>query len=115
MNCAKADVLSLDMPSGISADTGRVLGAAVCAKKTVTFGYKKLGLVLYPGAAHAGIISVRDIGLCDRCFESAYQPPIPYQPGRRQGASGQKSQFQKGTFGKVLLSRALKVNMSSAA
>ena len=42
MNKAKADILSLDIPSGISANTGEVMGIAIKAKKTVTFAYKKL-------------------------------------------------------------------------
>jgi NAD(P)H-hydrate epimerase len=114
MNCAKADVLSLDMPSGISADTGRVLGAAVCAKKTVTFGYKKLGLVLYPGAEHAGIVTVRDIGFCGGCFEGVYPNAYSYTPDDLKRLPARNPHSNKGTFGKVL-AIAGSVNMSGAA
>lgn len=56
-------VISVDLPSGIDADTGAVLGVAVEADITVTFQYPKLGHVLYPGRAHAGEIRVVDIGI----------------------------------------------------
>lgn len=58
-------VLAVDMPSGISADTGAVLGTALCADKTVTFGYRKCGQLLYPGAAYCGELTVADIGFAD--------------------------------------------------
>jgi NAD(P)H-hydrate epimerase len=58
-----ARVLSVDVPSGLSADTGRPLGACVEADATVTFGLQKRGLVLYPGATLAGTVTVADIGL----------------------------------------------------
>lgn len=56
-------VLSIDVPSGINSDTGQVMGVAVEADKTVTFGYLKPGLLHYPGAAHAGELRLIDIGL----------------------------------------------------
>jgi ADP-dependent NAD(P)H-hydrate dehydratase / NAD(P)H-hydrate epimerase len=60
---AGARVLAVDVPSGLSADTGRPLGPCVQADRTVTFGFQKRGLVLYPGARLAGEVSVADIGL----------------------------------------------------
>jgi NAD(P)H-hydrate epimerase len=62
---AGARVLAVDVPSGLSADTGRPLGACVRADRTVTFGFMKRGLVLHPGAALAGEVSVSDIGIPD--------------------------------------------------
>ena len=60
---AGARVLAVDVPSGLSADTGRPLGPCVRADRTVTFGFQKRGLVLYPGAALAGEVTVADIGI----------------------------------------------------
>jgi len=60
---AGARVLAVDVPSGLSADTGRPLGACVRADRTVTFGFQKRGLVLHPGAAQAGEVIVADIGI----------------------------------------------------
>ena len=62
VNDAGVPVISADIPSGISADTGEVLGAAIKANQTVAFGLPKRGHVLHPGAAHTGRLSVADIG-----------------------------------------------------
>ena len=43
---AGARVLAVDVPSGLSADTGRPLGACVRAGRTVTFAFRKRGLAL---------------------------------------------------------------------
>jgi len=53
----------VDLPSGIDADTGAVDGPAVRADVTVTFGTWKPGLLVDPGAAHAGVTELVDIGL----------------------------------------------------
>jgi len=58
-----AQVLAVDVPSGLSANTGRALGACVTADRTVTFACLKRGLVLHPGPAHAGAVEVVDIGI----------------------------------------------------
>ncbi|WP_329040059.1 NAD(P)H-hydrate dehydratase [Streptomyces sp. NBC_00178] len=58
-----APVLSVDLPSGVEADTGQVLGAAVRADATVTFGAYKPGLLVDPAAGHAGALRLVDIGL----------------------------------------------------
>jgi hydroxyethylthiazole kinase-like uncharacterized protein yjeF len=58
-------VVAVDVPSGVDADTGEVAGAgaAVRADVTVTFGALKPGLLVDPGAAHAGAVDLVDIGL----------------------------------------------------
>jgi NAD(P)H-hydrate epimerase len=56
-------VLSVDIPSGLSADTGRPLGPCVAADRTVTFAFPKRGLVIFPGASLAGTLVVADIGI----------------------------------------------------
>ncbi|HSN92150.1 MAG TPA: NAD(P)H-hydrate dehydratase [Anaeromyxobacteraceae bacterium] len=58
-----ARVLAVDVPSGLSADTGRPLGACVRADLTVTFAFQKRGLVLHPGPHFAGEVRVADIGI----------------------------------------------------
>ena len=60
---AGAKVLAIDVPSGVSADTGDTPGEAVSADVTVTFAYKKVGLTKAPGSALAGKIIVKDIGI----------------------------------------------------
>jgi ADP-dependent NAD(P)H-hydrate dehydratase / NAD(P)H-hydrate epimerase len=58
-----AVVVAVDLPSGVDADTGVVEGAAIEAGVTVTFGTLKPGLLIDPGARHAGVIELIDIGL----------------------------------------------------
>jgi ADP-dependent NAD(P)H-hydrate dehydratase / NAD(P)H-hydrate epimerase len=54
-------VIAADIPSGIHADTGEVMGTAVKAWSTVTFAFPKKGLYFYPGKEHSGIINIADI------------------------------------------------------
>ena len=56
-------VVAVDVPSGVDASTGEVAGEAVRADVTVTFGAWKIGLLVSPGAEHAGVVDVVDIGL----------------------------------------------------
>jgi hydroxyethylthiazole kinase-like uncharacterized protein yjeF len=58
-----AVVVAVDLPSGVDADTGVVEGAAIQAGVTVTFGTLKPGLLIDPGARHAGVVELIDIGL----------------------------------------------------
>lgn len=63
INRVKVPVVALDLPSGIDADTGQVLGAAVRAQLTVTFAAHKPGLHQYPGVEHAGVVECVSIGV----------------------------------------------------
>jgi hydroxyethylthiazole kinase-like uncharacterized protein yjeF len=58
-----AVVVAVDVPSGVDAASGRVDGPAMSADVTVTFGALKVGLAVAPGALHAGLVEVVDIGL----------------------------------------------------
>jgi NAD(P)H-hydrate epimerase len=55
-------VVAADIPSGVNGSTGAVEGIAVRAVATVCFGALKPGVVLHPGAEHAGVVEVADIG-----------------------------------------------------
>lgn len=59
-------VIAIDIPSGLNADTGQVMGAAVQAKLTVTLGLSKKGLFEREGPLYSGRIEVADIGLPNR-------------------------------------------------
>lgn len=63
INKSQRIILSVDLPSGLEADSGMVHGAGVVANVTVTFTTPKVGMLLYPGAGHAGEIVVADIGI----------------------------------------------------
>ncbi len=73
MNRSGRPIVAVDLPSGLSSETGCPLGTAVRATKTVTFGYPKPGHVLYPGAILTGELQVVDIGLSST--------PLPQGPG----------------------------------
>lgn len=56
-------VLAVDIPTGIDAHTAKILGCALRADATATFGYAKLGQTQYPGRAFCGELEVIDIGI----------------------------------------------------
>ena len=63
MNASYVPIISVDVPSGLNADTGEVNGACVKAMLTVTFALPKVGLMVYPGAGYVGELIVADIGM----------------------------------------------------
>jgi len=63
INSADAAVLAVDIPSGLDATTGNILGACVKADITVTFVARKLGMVTHEGLAHCGRVIITDLGL----------------------------------------------------
>ena len=76
VNLSGKPVMSIDIPSGLNADTGQKMGTAVRADLTVTFGFPKPGQLVYPGAELVGRLVNIDIGIpamiSDR-FESSYR------------------------------------------
>lgn len=63
MNSSGKPVFSVDIPSGLNADTGKPMGTAVKAFATATFAFAKAGHILYPGNLHTGELSIIDIGI----------------------------------------------------
>jgi hydroxyethylthiazole kinase-like uncharacterized protein yjeF len=63
INSYTTPVLSVDLPSGLSADTGQPLGAAIQARGTVTYGLPKIGQILLPGRDYVGRLWLADISL----------------------------------------------------
>ncbi len=63
MNGSGRPIVAVDIPSGLDASRGVPLGIAVKAASTYTYGYAKIGQVLYPGAAYVGELTVVDISL----------------------------------------------------
>jgi len=70
INKSNVPVVSIDIPSGISSDSGQVMGDAVRADYTVTFGLPKRGHLLYPGAEYSGKLYIEDIGFPKELLES---------------------------------------------
>jgi NAD(P)H-hydrate epimerase len=63
INNSKQPILSVDIPSGLNADTGQPCGVCINAHTTVTFAFAKCGHYLYPGAAYTGDLHIIDIGI----------------------------------------------------
>ena len=77
-------IYSIDVPSGIDSDDGKILGTAVKADKTITFGCKKMGLVNYPGAAFTGEVLIIDIGIPKGYYEEyeqIFEPDLQWVAG----------------------------------
>lgn len=93
-------VVSADVPSGIHADTGEVLGTAVKADVTVTFSLGKPGLYVGKGAVHSGRVVVADIGIPQDLLSGfdcqTYVMEPPAFPRRKRDA-------HKGDFGRLFL------------
>ena len=66
----KIETAAVDIPSGVSCDTGRVLGAAPKCVLTVTMGLPKPGLFIYPGKDLSGEIVVAELGFARRLLEN---------------------------------------------
>ncbi len=96
-------VVAVDIPSGVHADTGRVLGCACRADRTVTFGFEKIGLLLYPGRSLAGEVTVADIGLSRQSLAHVGTCAGALEPGDLIRLPKRRPDGNKGSFGKVLL------------
>ena len=108
-------ILSVDMPSGIHTDTGCVLGCGVKADCTVTFAFKKLGLVLYPGTEYAGEVVVSDIGITEESFLDCQ--PDAFGMTKKDVAAclvPRKNRSNKGSYGRIVVV-AGSINMAGAA
>jgi ADP-dependent NAD(P)H-hydrate dehydratase / NAD(P)H-hydrate epimerase len=71
INASHRPVLAVDIPSGLNADTGQPCGTCIQATATATFGFAKIGHVVYPGAAYCGPVEVIDIGIPPTMVQSA--------------------------------------------
>jgi len=63
VNMMGIPIVSVDLPSGLSADTPHLVGQCVSAAMTVTLAAPKLSLILPPGEDHAGEVVIADIGI----------------------------------------------------
>ncbi len=78
INNANTNVVSVDIPSGVCSNTGRILGSAIQADLTVTFHRKKLGHILGFGKKLSGKIKVVDIGFGRKKMKSKFFENSPY-------------------------------------
>ena len=104
MNMAGRPVVAVDIPTGINADTGAVMGTAVRADLTVTMVLPKRGLVLYPGASFAGQVRVADIGIPTEVVEKEKIRVILLEHGLAEGQMAVRDRdANKGDYGHLLV------------
>ena len=106
--------IAIDIPSGVSADDGAVLGVAFQADMTVTFAFDKVGLHLWPGNVAAGKVVVKEIGITERSFLERKPAVAALEDADLEPLAVRPSHSNKGTFGKLLII-AGSVNMAGAA
>ena len=87
MNQDQGIKIAVDIPSGVSADSGAVLGCAFRADYTVTFQDRKIGLLLDPGRGYAGAVEPRRIGICEEPLAKDPHTAITLGEERICGAS----------------------------
>lgn len=106
--------VAIDIPSGVSADDGAVLGVAFCADKTITFAFDKVGLHLWPGNTAVGEVILKEIGITARSFLERKPAVAALERVDLNKLAMRPSHSNKGTFGKLLII-AGNVNMAGAA
>jgi hydroxyethylthiazole kinase-like uncharacterized protein yjeF len=105
VNASDIPIVSIDLPSGLSADTPHLVGDCIDASLTVTLGAPKLPLVLPPGEAYAGDVVIADIGIPVEVFEGLDGSHIDLlTPEQLRGLVGPRAaDSHKGDFGRVTL------------
>ncbi len=103
VNKADAFRISVDIPSGIDADTGKLFGSAVKCSSTVTFNFAKRGHVFFPGAEYTGKLVVRDVGITELSAPDDFHPLMSFESEDLSLLSKRRPNGHKGTFGKVLV------------
>lgn len=106
--------IALDVPSGVHSDDGSVLGIAVQVDVTLTFGFVKRGLMMFPGCEYAGEILADSVGITAKSFCSEEPTMFCYDEDVVDLLPKRRPDGNKGTFGKVLLIAGSK-NMAGAA
>ncbi len=104
MNASGLPIVAVDIPSGLDADGGRPLGVAVQAEATVTFGYPKLGQVVYPGLSYVGDLAVVDIGIHPKAVEEvSIHTDLLEEEEVHWLIPSRKPDTHKGTYGHLLV------------
>ncbi len=106
--------VAADIPSGISADSGNVMGTAFRADLTVTFGFAKTGQMFYPGADYCGELIVKDIGIDELSLCGIRPAACTPEIADLSLLPARSADSNKGTYGKLLIFAGSR-NMAGAA
>lgn len=97
-------VLSVDIPSGIDADSGEICGVCIKADKTVTFAAYKIGMLMFPAADCVGNVVVADISIPEYILEGEnLTVTVTDDKFVRENFPKRTNNSQKGDYGKVLV------------
>lgn len=114
LNQIDAVKLAIDIPSGIDATTGAILGTAFRADYTVTFGLKKLGMFFSDGIDYCGKIICKDIGFPETAIRQVKPKIYAYDQSDMDKLPKRINNSNKGTYGRVAVIAGSK-HMSGAA
>ncbi len=104
MNRSRGRIVAADIASGVEADTGRVLGCAVKADRTVTFTLPKIGQFTGDGVLYSGQVDVREIGIpADLVRRTACTVMTVEREYVREALPPRRPDGHKGDFGKLLI------------
>ena len=104
INACGLPVFAIDIPSGVDADRGEPLGVAVQAEATATFGFPKIGQLLFPGASHVGTLAIIDIGIAQEAIATVGpQTRLLTAPGVGAALPLRQRDAHKGDAGHVLI------------
>lgn len=106
MSKARCPIISVDLPSGLNADTGAVEGPCVRAAVTVAFALPKYGLVEFPGVDYVGELVIGDIGMPRQVMQADHvrtwltdaAQVASWLPSRAESRDS-----NKGTFGHAII------------
>ncbi len=99
---ASCTLLAIDLPTGVESDSGAVAGVAIRADLTVATGVIKRGMLLYPGRAAVGAISLADIGIPSQNLEACMSEMLTAEYARTL-LPARPAEAHKGDFGKALI------------
>jgi NAD(P)H-hydrate epimerase len=104
INAARGGVLALDVPSGLNADTGRVMGDAVRAQVTACFVGLKAGLFTGAGREHAGEICFNDLDIPGAAVNAIAPAATRITENSLRGLPARRARHaHKGDFGRLLV------------
>lgn len=104
LNALSIPIVAADLPSGVDATTGAILGEAIDADCSITFAFAKMGQVNYPARRYGGELFVVDIGMPQQLQKSVSDQYILVDDAQAQSLLPfRPTDGHKGTFGHVLV------------
>lgn len=104
VNSLGKPVMAIDIPSGLNADTGQIMGVAIKAELTATFGFPKVGHLIFPGVDLVGRLVRIDIGIPDSVADQVPMSSVMTDPGDLSHLFAMEEQdIHKGNRGHLLV------------